>query len=148
MQTVRPGGAADRAGIQQQDVIVKVNGTHVTQSTHGEVVELIAGRTTFILGLGRVLFPENSHPRIPEPGIPEIVVVIVNFNRACHHINSWGSRRELIADRTTFILGLGMVCFQRIMKSREFNGFPIAGNSGEKDVIALKVHMGKLCRVL
>ena len=62
VQTVRPGGAADRAGIQQQDVIVKVNGTHVTQSTHGEVVELIAGRTTFILGLGRVYFP-----RIPIP---------------------------------------------------------------------------------
>lgn len=42
VQTVRPGGSADRAGIREKDVIVKVNGTHVTQSTHTEVVELIA----------------------------------------------------------------------------------------------------------
>jgi len=43
VQTVRPGGSADRAGIREKDVIVKVNGKHVTQSTHSEVVELIAG---------------------------------------------------------------------------------------------------------
>lgn len=45
MQTVRPGGSADRAGIREKDVIVKVNGKHVTQSTHSEVVELIAGKS-------------------------------------------------------------------------------------------------------
>ena len=44
VQTVRPGGAADRSGIREKDVIVKVNGTHVTQSTHTEVVDLIAGK--------------------------------------------------------------------------------------------------------
>ena len=43
VQTVRHGGAAGRAGIREKDVIVKVNGTHVTQSTHTEVVDLIAG---------------------------------------------------------------------------------------------------------
>ena len=51
VQTVKPGGPADRAGIREKDVIVKVNGLHVTQSTHTEVVELISGRkllnTTF-----------------------------------------------------------------------------------------------------
>ena len=44
VQTVRSGGAADRAGIREKDVIVKVNGAHVTQSTHTEVVDLIAGK--------------------------------------------------------------------------------------------------------
>ena len=46
VQTVRSGGAADRSGIREKDVIVKVNGTHVTQSTHTEVVDLIAGKQT------------------------------------------------------------------------------------------------------
>ena len=49
MQTVRPGGAAHRAGIREKDVIVKVNGAHVTQSTHTEVVDLIAGKRVLIL---------------------------------------------------------------------------------------------------
>ena len=44
VQTVRPGGAADRAGVREKDVIVKVNGAHVTQSTHTEVVDLISGK--------------------------------------------------------------------------------------------------------
>ena len=49
VQIVRSGGAADRAGIREKDVIVKVDGTHVTQSTHTEVVDLIAGKTVRIL---------------------------------------------------------------------------------------------------
>ena len=49
VQTVRPGGAAHRAGIREKDVIVKVNGAHVTQSTHTEVVDLIAGKRVVIL---------------------------------------------------------------------------------------------------
>ena len=44
VQTVRPGGAADRAGVREKDVIVKVNGAHVTQSTHTEVVDLISSK--------------------------------------------------------------------------------------------------------
>ena len=47
VQTVRSGGAADRSGIREKDVIVKVNGTHVTQSTHTEVVDMIAGKQTY-----------------------------------------------------------------------------------------------------
>ena len=45
VQTVRPGGAADRAGVREQDVIVKVNGHRVFEASHTEVVELIQGRT-------------------------------------------------------------------------------------------------------
>ncbi|XP_069073973.1 rho guanine nucleotide exchange factor 11 isoform X2 [Pleurodeles waltl] len=41
VQSVRPGGAAMRAGVQEGDRIVKVNGTMVTNSSHIEVVKLI-----------------------------------------------------------------------------------------------------------
>ena len=49
VQTVRPGGAADRAGVREKDVIVKVNGASVTKSTHTEVVDLISGKPLFTL---------------------------------------------------------------------------------------------------
>ena len=49
VQTVRPGGAADRAGVRENDVIVKVNGQNVTEASHSEVVELIQGRTFDLL---------------------------------------------------------------------------------------------------
>ncbi|NXS85401.1 ARHGB factor, partial [Erpornis zantholeuca] len=41
VQSVRPGGAAMKAGVQEGDRIVKVNGTMVTNSSHVEVVKLI-----------------------------------------------------------------------------------------------------------
>ena len=41
LQTVRPGGASDKAGVREGDVIIKVNGQQVTESLHGEVVKLI-----------------------------------------------------------------------------------------------------------
>nr|XP_033779496.1 rho guanine nucleotide exchange factor 11 isoform X3 [Geotrypetes seraphini] len=41
VQSVRPGGAAMRAGVQEGDRIVKVNGTLVANSSHLEVVKLI-----------------------------------------------------------------------------------------------------------
>ena len=58
VQTVRPGGAADRSGIREKDVIVKVNGTHVTQSTHTEVVDLIAGKQTLNFH-AKIIFDEK-----------------------------------------------------------------------------------------
>ncbi|XP_070807251.1 rho guanine nucleotide exchange factor 11 isoform X1 [Pituophis catenifer annectens] len=41
VQSVRPGGAAMKAGVQEGDRIVKVNGTVVTNTSHLEVVKLI-----------------------------------------------------------------------------------------------------------
>uniref|UniRef100_A0A674K357 Rho guanine nucleotide exchange factor 11 n=1 Tax=Terrapene triunguis TaxID=2587831 RepID=A0A674K357_9SAUR len=41
VQSVRQGGAAMKAGVQEGDRIVKVNGTMVTNSSHLEVVKLI-----------------------------------------------------------------------------------------------------------
>ena len=44
VQTVRPGGAADRAGVRENDVILKVNNRSVvTEASHHEVVSLIQG---------------------------------------------------------------------------------------------------------
>ena len=51
VQTVRQGGAADRAGVRENDVIVKVNGQNVTEASHSDVVELIQGRTNDHSGL-------------------------------------------------------------------------------------------------
>ena len=58
VQTVRSGGAADRSGIREKDVIVKVNGTHVTQSTHTEVVDMIAGKQTYFEFSRQIFFLE------------------------------------------------------------------------------------------
>ena len=41
VQTVRGGGASDKAGVREGDVIIKVNGQQVTESLHSEVVKLI-----------------------------------------------------------------------------------------------------------
>ena len=41
VQTVKSGGASDRAGVREGDVIIKVNGQQVTDSNHGDVVQLI-----------------------------------------------------------------------------------------------------------
>uniref|UniRef100_A0A8C5SMR4 Rho guanine nucleotide exchange factor 11 n=1 Tax=Laticauda laticaudata TaxID=8630 RepID=A0A8C5SMR4_LATLA len=41
VQSIRPGGAAMKAGVQEGDRIVKVNGTVVTNTSHLEVVKLI-----------------------------------------------------------------------------------------------------------
>ena len=41
VQTVKTGGASDRAGVREGDVIIKVNGQQVTDSNHGDVVQLI-----------------------------------------------------------------------------------------------------------
>ena len=44
VQTVRAGGAAERAGIAENDVIVRVNGKKVTEDSHTSVVNMIQGR--------------------------------------------------------------------------------------------------------
>jgi len=41
VQTVKAGGASHRAGVREGDVIIKVNGQQVTESSHSEVVKQI-----------------------------------------------------------------------------------------------------------
>ena len=45
VQTVKIGGAADRAGVKENDLILKVNGQPVvTDASHNEVVAMIQGK--------------------------------------------------------------------------------------------------------
>uniref|UniRef100_F1KQK1 Rho guanine nucleotide exchange factor 12 n=1 Tax=Ascaris suum TaxID=6253 RepID=F1KQK1_ASCSU len=51
VHTVKPDGAAFRAGVRQGDKILKVNGMPVTASNHLEVVRMISGGQTVALTL-------------------------------------------------------------------------------------------------
>ncbi|XP_043914957.1 rho guanine nucleotide exchange factor 11 isoform X3 [Protopterus annectens] len=62
VQSVKPGGAAMRAGLQEGDRIIKVNGTLVTNSSHIEVVKLIKSGAYVALTL---LGPPPSTTSLP-----------------------------------------------------------------------------------
>lgn len=49
VHTVKPDGAAYRAGVRQGDKILKVNGMPVTASNHLEVVRMISGTFDFVI---------------------------------------------------------------------------------------------------
>ncbi|KAM3657169.1 rho guanine nucleotide exchange factor 11 [Ammospiza maritima maritima] len=75
VQSVRPGGAAMRAGVQEGDRILKVNGTMVTNSSHLEVVKLIKSGAYVALTLlgsppGSAAVP-GSQPEPEPPGGPQ-----------------------------------------------------------------------------
>lgn len=52
------GGAADRAGLEDDDIVVEVNGVNVEQSTHDEAVNLIrsSGDTLVLLVAGKAAY--------------------------------------------------------------------------------------------
>lgn len=52
------GGAADRAGLEDEDMVVEVNGVNVEMSTHEEVVNLIrkSGNTLVLLVAERTAY--------------------------------------------------------------------------------------------
>lgn len=54
------GGAADRAGLEDDDVVVEVNGVNIEQSTHEEAVNLIrhSGDILVLLVAGRVAYEQ------------------------------------------------------------------------------------------
>ncbi|XP_016076904.1 PREDICTED: rho guanine nucleotide exchange factor 11 isoform X3 [Miniopterus natalensis] len=79
VQSVRPGGAAMKAGVKEGDRIIKVNGTMVTNSSHLEVVKLIKSGAYVALTL------LGSSPSVgvsglqqdPDPaGAPQVTPVI------------------------------------------------------------------------
>uniref|UniRef100_A0A0K8TH39 PDZ domain-containing protein n=1 Tax=Lygus hesperus TaxID=30085 RepID=A0A0K8TH39_LYGHE len=49
VQSVKEGGAAEKAGLHSGDTILKVNGVNVTSLTHTEVVELIKAEAQVVL---------------------------------------------------------------------------------------------------
>uniref|UniRef100_A0A8B9ZM71 Rho guanine nucleotide exchange factor 11 n=1 Tax=Anas zonorhyncha TaxID=75864 RepID=A0A8B9ZM71_9AVES len=76
VQSVRPGGAAMRAGVQEGDRIVKVNGMMVTNSSHLEVVKLIKSGAYVALTLLGSPPPSvglsNSQQDVSTPGAPRL----------------------------------------------------------------------------
>ncbi|XP_069734798.1 rho guanine nucleotide exchange factor 11 isoform X4 [Phaenicophaeus curvirostris] len=76
VQSVRPGGAAMRAGVQEGDRIVKVNGTMVTNSSHLEVVKLIKSGAYVALTLLGSPPPSvglsGSQPDVSTSGAPRV----------------------------------------------------------------------------
>ncbi|XP_046445837.1 uncharacterized protein LOC124195459 isoform X8 [Daphnia pulex] len=66
VQTVREGGAAERAGIFKDDIIIKVNGSWVTQSNHAEVVDLIrAGGSSVALTVISPVYGSSNGSGVP-----------------------------------------------------------------------------------
>ncbi|XP_035974146.2 rho guanine nucleotide exchange factor 11 isoform X9 [Halichoerus grypus] len=80
VQSVRPGGAAMRAGVREGDRIIKVNGTMVTNSSHLEVVKLIksgAYVALTLLGSSPSSVGVSGLQQDPAPaGAPRVVPVI------------------------------------------------------------------------
>ncbi|XP_043857119.1 rho guanine nucleotide exchange factor 11 isoform X7 [Dromiciops gliroides] len=86
VQSVRPGGAAMKAGVKEGDRIIKVNGTMVTNSSHLEVVKLIKsgayvaltllGSSSSSVGVSGLqenpgsLGPSRVTPVVPPPAPP------------------------------------------------------------------------------
>uniref|UniRef100_A0A1B6C0U4 Rho guanine nucleotide exchange factor 12 n=1 Tax=Clastoptera arizonana TaxID=38151 RepID=A0A1B6C0U4_9HEMI len=69
VQSVKDGGAAEKAGLHSGDKIIKVNGVNVTHSTHTEVVELIKSSTQVILTVQQRPMPSSLTSRSPvSPG--------------------------------------------------------------------------------
>lgn len=78
VQSVRPGGAAMKAGVKEGDRIIKVNGTMVTKSSHLEVVKLIksgAYVALTLLGSSPSSVGVSGLQQDPE-GAPQITPVI------------------------------------------------------------------------
>ncbi|KAG7462156.1 hypothetical protein MATL_G00200000 [Megalops atlanticus] len=67
VQNVRPGGAAVKAGVQEGDRIIKVNGSLVSSMSHQEVVKLIKAGTYVALTLQG---PPPSAAAVPLQPLP------------------------------------------------------------------------------
>ncbi|XP_062561039.1 uncharacterized protein LOC134225187 isoform X2 [Armigeres subalbatus] len=68
VESVKPGGAAQKAGLMAEDMILKVNGTSVRSSTHTNVVELIKASDIVELTVQR----SNNRMQRPSPSSTSI----------------------------------------------------------------------------
>ncbi|KAM6168770.1 rho guanine nucleotide exchange factor 11 isoform 5-T5 [Erethizon dorsatum] len=79
VQSVRPGGAAMKAGVKEGDRIIKVNGTMVTNSSHLEVVKLIksgAYVALTLLGSSPSTVGVSGLQQEPSAGAPRVTPMI------------------------------------------------------------------------
>ncbi|XP_005411789.1 PREDICTED: rho guanine nucleotide exchange factor 11 isoform X4 [Chinchilla lanigera] len=79
VQSVRPGGAAMKAGVKEGDRIIKVNGTMVTNSSHLEVVKLIksgAYVALTLLGSSPSSIGVSGLQQEPSAGAPRVTPMI------------------------------------------------------------------------
>lgn len=86
VQSVKEGGAAERAGLHSDDKIIKVNGVNVTQSTHTEVVGLIKASSQVVLTVQQR--PVHSQQRPASTGLPSPSL----HARPLHHHHSAPAR--------------------------------------------------------
>uniref|UniRef100_A0A3B1KAJ8 PDZ domain containing 1 n=1 Tax=Astyanax mexicanus TaxID=7994 RepID=A0A3B1KAJ8_ASTMX len=91
IKDVVKGGAADRAGLEDEDIVVEVNGLNVEKSTHDEVVKMIrsSGDTLVLLVAEKAAYDHlkakgvaitqqllDSEKNTPEPCVPAITPAI------------------------------------------------------------------------
>ncbi|KAJ0005559.1 hypothetical protein NQD34_015453 [Periophthalmus magnuspinnatus] len=67
IKEVVKGGAADRAGLEDEDMVVEVNGVNVEKSTHEEVVGLIRSSGSY---LEMLVASRSVYDRLTAKGVP------------------------------------------------------------------------------
>ncbi|KAI1707836.1 regulator of G protein signaling-like domain-containing protein [Ditylenchus destructor] len=99
--TVKPDGAAFRAGVRQGDRILKVNGMPVTSSNQQEVVRMISGGQQVALTLlGRSPAPISFAMPLPPP-------LIHSSNPKLHEDGDYHHRRDRSDSKATTITNFG-----------------------------------------
>ncbi|XP_060520310.1 rho guanine nucleotide exchange factor 11 isoform X2 [Cylas formicarius] len=71
VQSVKEGGPAEKAGLQEGDKIIQVNGKNVVQSTHTEVVDLIKSSVQVLLTVQQRSPSQHSPSRLSVVTSPE-----------------------------------------------------------------------------
>lgn len=79
VESVKPGGAAQKAGLLADDMILKVNGTSVRSSTHTNVVDLIKASDIVELTVQR----SNNRMQRPSPSTTSITPTTPIAPRNC-----------------------------------------------------------------
>lgn len=67
MFQVVKGGAADKAGLEDDDIVVEVDGVNVEQNTHAEVVEMIRKSGN---SLEMLVASKNVYKQLKAKGVP------------------------------------------------------------------------------
>ncbi|XP_068185997.1 Na(+)/H(+) exchange regulatory cofactor NHE-RF3 isoform X2 [Antennarius striatus] len=86
------GGAADRAGLEDDDILVEVNGVNVEKSTHEEVVEMIKRSDS---RLEMLVASRSVYDQLTTEGVTVTRLLLGNTSYAqVHHEDSPGSNSK------------------------------------------------------